>query len=85
MDALALEPLSSADAESLLVGLAAEIDLSSELRQRIGVAAEGNPLFVEQMAAIAADESGEGVLRIPPTIHALLNERLDRLSPTSGT
>ena len=81
VDALALEPLSSADAESLLVGLAAEIDLSSELRQQIGVAAEGNPLFLEQMAAIAADESGEGVLRIPPTIHALLNERLDRLSP----
>ncbi len=37
--------------------------------------AEGNPLYVEQLAALAA--TGEVV--VPPTIAALLAERLDRL------
>jgi tetratricopeptide (TPR) repeat protein len=41
-------------------------------------AAEGNPLFVEQMGAMAAEDGGD--LSIPPSIHALLAERLDRLS-----
>ncbi|HEX6701942.1 MAG TPA: hypothetical protein VF101_14540, partial [Gaiellaceae bacterium] len=40
-----------------------------------------NPLFVEQMAAMAA-EAGEGApLAVPPTIQALLAARLDRLEP----
>jgi class 3 adenylate cyclase/tetratricopeptide (TPR) repeat protein len=77
-DALALEPLSSAATESLLVGLSTEAQLPAEMRERIVTAAEGNPLFVEQMGAMAAEDGGD--LSIPPSIHALLAERLDRLS-----
>jgi predicted ATPase/class 3 adenylate cyclase len=80
-DTIALEPLSSAEMESLLVDLAAEIAIPAEVRQRIGAAAEGNPLFVEQMAAMASEQNGDETLRIPPTIQALLAERLDRLTP----
>ncbi|HEY2936033.1 MAG TPA: hypothetical protein VGJ25_05505, partial [Gaiellaceae bacterium] len=71
---LVLEPLSRAEAEQLVSGLAEELD--AELRHRIGKIAEGNPLFVEQLAAAAA----EGELSVPPTLTALLAARLDRLA-----
>ena len=70
-----LEPLSEQDSETLLDGLG---DLDPEARRRIREAAEGNPLFAEQLAALALD-GGESVL--PPTIQALLAARLDRLEP----
>jgi class 3 adenylate cyclase/tetratricopeptide (TPR) repeat protein len=79
-DALELEPLSSAEAESLLAGLSAENVMPADLRQRIAAAAEGNPLFIEQMSAMAAEWEDDGELSIPPSIQALLGERLDRLS-----
>ena len=78
-DALTLEPLSSAATESLLIGLSGEAPMSAETRERIVTAAEGNPLFVEQMSAMVAENGAE--VAIPPSIHALLAERLDRLSP----
>ena len=47
---------------------------------RIVTASDGNPLFVEQMAAML-DEQGPGTdLDVPPTILALLAARLDRLA-----
>jgi class 3 adenylate cyclase/tetratricopeptide (TPR) repeat protein len=50
------------------------------VRGRIATAAEGNPLFVEEMLAMVA-ENGNGDLAVPPTIQALLAARLDRLAP----
>ncbi len=50
--------------------------MTQETKARIIEAAEGNPLFVEQLVAMQA-ESGE--LVIPPTIQALLAARIDRL------
>ncbi|HEX6700500.1 MAG TPA: adenylate/guanylate cyclase domain-containing protein, partial [Gaiellaceae bacterium] len=77
--AVALEPLSDAESEALLRAVGEGV--SEEARARIAEAAEGNPLFVEQMAAMAA-EAGEGApLAVPPTIQALLAARLDRLEP----
>ncbi len=73
VETLALEPLSEAAAEALLGDLGADLDDAA--RERILASAEGNPLYVEQMAALA--ETGEVV--VPPTIQALLVERLDRL------
>lgn len=77
-EALTLGPLSMPATESLLAGLSADAPLSAEVRERIAAAAEGNPLFVEQISAMAAEEGRE--LTIPPSIQALLAERLDRLS-----
>ena len=48
------------------------------MRERIADAAEGNPLFVEQMLAMVQDSVGEEVT-VPPTIQALLAARLDQL------
>jgi class 3 adenylate cyclase/tetratricopeptide (TPR) repeat protein len=77
---LFLEPLSEDETERLIGNLPAR--LADEMRTRIRTAAEGNPLFVEQMLAMLTDEEEVGVeLEIPPTIQALLAARLDRLPP----
>jgi class 3 adenylate cyclase/tetratricopeptide (TPR) repeat protein len=78
-DALTLGPLSRTATESLLAGLSAGTSLSAAVIERIAAAAEGNPLFVEQISAMAAEDGAE--FSIPPSIQALLTERLDRLSP----
>jgi class 3 adenylate cyclase/tetratricopeptide (TPR) repeat protein len=72
-----LEPLSDEETEQLIAELA---PLDAELRERIRDAAEGNPLFVEEMLALVG-ESGGGDVAVPPTIQALLAARLDQLEP----
>src|SRR6185503_9939929 len=42
-------------------------------------AAGGNPLFIEEMMAMAAEADGDVV--VPPTLQALLAARLDQLEP----
>jgi class 3 adenylate cyclase/tetratricopeptide (TPR) repeat protein len=73
---LVLEPLSDSDSEVLVDELG---DLGVEKRERIVRAAEGNPLFVEQLVAVEA-ENGNGELEVPPTLRALLAARVDRLT-----
>jgi class 3 adenylate cyclase len=77
---LVLQPLNAVEAEALLDALDAEWPLTPELRARVADAAEGNPLFVEQMVAMLSDTGLTGVT-VPPTIQALLAARLDRLEP----
>jgi predicted ATPase len=71
-----LEPLAGGESE-VLVGKLGE--LSPEIRARIVEAAEGNPLFVEQLVAMHG-EAGNGELQVPPTLQALLAARIDRLA-----
>ncbi|HEY2371201.1 MAG TPA: adenylate/guanylate cyclase domain-containing protein [Gaiellaceae bacterium] len=78
--ALSLEPLDDACSRALVEALEEEWPIPPELRTRIADAAEGNPLFVEQMVAMVSD-TGEAEVVAPPTIHALLAARLDRLEP----
>jgi len=70
-----LGPLSTAESEQLLDVLGGAV--SDEMKARIGAAAGGNPLFVEQMAAIAGADGDPA--QVPPTIQALLAARLDGL------
>ena len=80
--AIVLDPLSEAEAEALLELLRGEQELTADLFLRITGAAEGNPLYVEQMLAMLTEDGGaSGDVAIPPTIHALLAARLDRLEP----
>ena len=51
--------------------------LTADLRERIARASGGNPLFVTEMVAIAAESDSEVV--VPPTLQALLAARLDQL------
>jgi class 3 adenylate cyclase/tetratricopeptide (TPR) repeat protein len=73
-----LEPLARAEAEHLVDGLLGGIELDPDLRERILAAADGNPLFVEEMLAMV-DERGAGDVSVPPTIQALLAARIDQL------
>jgi class 3 adenylate cyclase len=72
-----LEPLDTAETEELLDALGG---VEPTLRARIARAAEGNPLFLEEMLALV-QASGDGEIAVPPTIHALLAARLDQLEP----
>ncbi len=76
-----LEPLSEDEAETLIGNLLVGSDLSDQVRQRITASAEGNPLFVEQMLALLAQNggNGNGDVVVPPTIQALLATRLEQL------
>ena len=69
-----LQALSESDSEALVEQL---VELPEETRERIVQAAEGNPLFVEQLAAMQAEDSE--ALEVPPTLQALLAARIDRL------
>jgi tetratricopeptide (TPR) repeat protein len=71
---ITLQALSETDSELLVERLG---DLPVERRERIVQAAEGNPLFVEQLVAIQAEGGDE--LEVPPTLQALLAARIDRL------
>ena len=73
-----LEPLDAAETDRLLDALGG---VEAGLRERIRLAAEGNPLFVEEMLALLK-ESGDGAVTVPPTIQALLAARLDQLEPS---
>jgi class 3 adenylate cyclase len=72
-----LEPLDAAETERLLDELGG---VEPGLRERIATAAEGNPLFLEEMLALA-HASDDGEISVPPTIQALLAARLDQLDP----
>jgi len=74
---LTLDPLAPQQAETLVEKLGL---VSTEAKAKIIEAAEGNPLFVEQLVAHQAEE-GSGKLEIPPTLQALLATRIDRLEP----
>ncbi|HEX2027346.1 MAG TPA: adenylate/guanylate cyclase domain-containing protein [Nitriliruptorales bacterium] len=89
-----LRPLNEPEVDGLIVNLVGGADLPSEAKTRIAEQAEGNPLFVEEMLRMLVDD---GLLRrdggqwavagdlshvpVPPTIHAVLTARLDRLDP----
>ena len=87
-----LERLSEDESRELVTNLLGRAQLDETVRDRIMSAAEGNPLFVEEMLAMLIDDGlltrsdGNWVptadlskITVPPTIHALLSARLDRL------
>ena len=90
-DVIELDPLGSADSRTLVDELLGQADLPELLAERVLSATEGNPLFVGETVRMLVDE---GVLRregdtwvaaqdvdveMPPTIHALIAARLERL------
>ncbi|HUF58652.1 MAG TPA: adenylate/guanylate cyclase domain-containing protein [Actinomycetota bacterium] len=91
---LLLEPLSQNESDQLIAGLLGRSDTPLTVAARVMEAAEGNPLFVEQMVAMLIDDglvrpetdgwvvTGDlSHLTVPPTIAGLLQARLDRLTP----
>ena len=89
---IVLEPLSEPESERLIGNLLGRAELTGDVRVRITRAAEGNPLFVEEMLRKLIDDglldrddghwTSRGDLSrisVPGTISALLAARLDQL------
>lgn len=72
---VALNPLSSSDARELVDSTG---ELASGTAARIVETAEGNPLFLEQLVVVGADDGGSA---LPSSIQAVLAARIDRLEP----
>ena len=77
----ALDALPEDEARALVESAGAE-ELGTDTAARIVELAEGNPLFLEQLAAIGA-EGGDAPL--PSTIQAVLAARIARLDPAERT
>jgi class 3 adenylate cyclase len=75
-NALPLEPLTGGDAAQLALHLLGADTKAAQVAQ----AAEGNPLFIEQLAAVMS-ESGAPAETLPGTIRGLVAARLDALPP----
>jgi transcriptional regulator with AAA-type ATPase domain/predicted ATPase len=75
-----LSPLASADSLTLIRRLLGGAPWAETVERQIDVRAEGNPLFVEELA-LAAVERGDGSLpaRIPATIEEAIASRLSTL------
>jgi class 3 adenylate cyclase/tetratricopeptide (TPR) repeat protein len=95
---MSLEPLSEVESQELVASLLGRAELPAEMQGQISRAAEGNPLFVEELLGKLIDDgflvvAGDGwspvgdvrQLTIPLTIQALLAARLDGLSGEDRT
>jgi tetratricopeptide (TPR) repeat protein len=89
---LVLEPLSDDAVAQVIHNLLGGAGLPDAFVKKVVAAAEGNPLYVEQMLSMLVDNgvvqqvdgawvaaSTDGEISIPPTIQALLEARLDKL------
>jgi class 3 adenylate cyclase/tetratricopeptide (TPR) repeat protein len=90
---LVLQPLGAAAVAQVVANLLGSTGLGDDLIGRIVAAAEGNPLYVEQMLSMLVDTGAlkqeahgswavvkpEAEIAVPPTIQALMEARLDRL------
>ena len=78
--ALPLEPLDDRDAAQLAVRLLPGHE-DDELAERLAAAAEGNPLFIEELAAAVVERSATDLETLPTTVRSILAARLDALEP----
>src|SRR5207245_1435527 len=62
---LRLEPLSE-DESAQLIAASGGGELSDPERDRIAEAAEGNPLYIEQLLALLSENGGAGEFELPP-------------------
>ena len=89
-----LEPLTADETVELVADLIGDPEVASDVSARVSEAAEGNPLFVEEMVAMLIDDgylvreddrwiaAGDlSEVKVPPTVQALIAARLDRLAP----
>jgi class 3 adenylate cyclase/tetratricopeptide (TPR) repeat protein len=90
---ISLEPLNAEETAQLIDNLLGQAHLPETIFDRIRAAAEGNPLFVEELLEMLIDDgalartNGDWTasrdlasLAVPPTIQALLSARLDGLA-----
>ena len=77
---IALTPLGPDDSRQVMRSVLRQTSLEPVLEQQLLAKAQGNPLFLEELAhTMAEHESASPGLRVPDTIHAVLAARMDRL------
>ena len=74
-NALPLEPLGGSDAAQLALHLLGADTKAAQVAE----AAEGNPLFIEQLAAVMSERGATATDSLPTTIRGLVAARLDAL------
>jgi DNA-binding SARP family transcriptional activator len=81
-----LESLGKKPAAVLLDSLSAGHRIAPTTRARLLETADGNPLYLEQLAvSLSEQDGGEVRPALPPTIAALLSARLQRLGPGTSS
>ncbi|MHB8643240.1 MAG: AAA family ATPase [Gaiellaceae bacterium] len=96
--AISLEPLGEEDVRALAAAALGSGPLDPDIAEHVAAAADGNPLFAEELTRMLVEEGAvaniDGVWTptgaldespVPPTINALLAARLDRLEPDERT
>ncbi|GLH80996.1 hypothetical protein SSBR45G_59050 [Bradyrhizobium sp. SSBR45G] len=95
---LHIVPLASAEARELLRGVFGDDSSLQNLAGDIVERAQGNPFFLEELASAVSEsggfegergayrlKGGIGSIPLPPTVHAVVAARIDRLSETAKT
>jgi class 3 adenylate cyclase/tetratricopeptide (TPR) repeat protein len=78
---LSLRPLSSQDSLRVVHSVVDPQSLTEALARVIVEKAEGNPLFLEELARTVGDQAdGSATLAIPDTVQGVLQARIDRLA-----
>jgi class 3 adenylate cyclase len=77
--ALPLEPLSADSSRELAVHLLAQHDDGDGRAATVADTAEGNPLFIEELARCIGEQEVKGLAELPTSIRAIIAARLDAL------
>ena len=80
-----LTPLSAEETTHLARLLLDRLALPIELARKVADQAEGNPLYVEEIirSMAEADDPAADVIRLPDTLHGVLQARLEGLPPSA--
>ena len=92
-DAVDLAPLDATDSRALIEAILGTATLPPELEERVLDTTDGNPFFLGEVLRMLVEEraltrdgdtwtatDGTGAIAVPPTIHALLAARIERLA-----
>jgi predicted ATPase/class 3 adenylate cyclase len=79
--ALLLDPLSPEAGEELATRLLSRLDEADGRAAEVARTAEGNPLFIEELAASLSERSADDAADLPTNVRAIVAARLDALPP----
>jgi class 3 adenylate cyclase/tetratricopeptide (TPR) repeat protein len=74
-----LEPLTREETKQLAGELLRERSVEGDVLSAVALRAEGNPLYVEELARVVIDHGDPQA--VPPTLHGVIASRLDRVDP----
>jgi class 3 adenylate cyclase len=79
--ALPVEPLGEEHAKELAAQVLLHMHKARPESAEIGLIGEGNPLFIEELAASLAEDATASTSELPTTIRGIVSARLDALPP----